>query len=79
MIKTFIDKLLGKRAGSKNPFGKRQEVPESVHHIDPALVGSRNEVALLVQEGAAARPEDHALLRGWRAELLGGEPASLPA
>ena len=51
----------------------------SARKIDPALVGSRNEVALLVQEGAAARPEDHALLRGWRAELLGGEPASLPA
>ena len=36
----------------------------SARKIDPALVGSRNEVALLVQEGAAARPEDHALLRG---------------
>ncbi|OJU88404.1 MAG: poly(A) polymerase [Burkholderiales bacterium 66-5] len=41
MIKTFIDKLLGKRTGSKNPFGRREEVPESVHHIDPALVDKR--------------------------------------
>ena len=40
--------------------------------IDPALVCSRNDLAmLLLQEGAAARPEDHALLRGWRAELMG--------
>ena len=39
--------------------------------IDPALVGSRTDVAKLVQAGARARPEDHALLRGWRAELLG--------
>ena len=39
--------------------------------IDPALVCSRNELARLLQEGASARPQDHALLRGWRAELLG--------
>ncbi|QXL85164.1 polynucleotide adenylyltransferase PcnB [Comamonas sp. NLF-1-9] len=41
MIKTFIDKLLGKRAGAKHRFGKREEVPASVHHIDPALVDRR--------------------------------------
>ena len=39
--------------------------------VDPALVCSRNDLALLLQENAAARPEDHALLRGWRAELAG--------
>ena len=39
--------------------------------IDPALVCSRNDLAMLFQEGAASRPADHALLRGWRAELAG--------
>ena len=39
--------------------------------IDPALVCSRNDLARLLWEGAAARPADHALLRGWRAELAG--------
>ena len=43
----------------------------TVRKIDPALVCSRNDLAMLLQEGAAARPEDHALLRGWRAELAG--------
>ena len=42
MIKTFIDKLLGKSAGSargaKSRFGKREEVAASVHGIDPSLV-----------------------------------------
>ncbi|AVO50301.1 polynucleotide adenylyltransferase PcnB [Melaminivora suipulveris] len=49
MIKTFIDKLLGKKDGaprsraaaSKNRFGKREEVPASVHGIDPQLVDRR--------------------------------------
>lgn len=39
--------------------------------LAPALVCSRNDLARLLQEGPAARPEHHALLRGWRAELLG--------
>jgi ribonuclease D len=39
--------------------------------IDPALVCSRNELTMLLQEGAEARPEDHPLLRGWRAEFMG--------
>ena len=39
--------------------------------IDPALVCSRNDLAMLFQEGAASQPADHALLRGWRAELAG--------
>ncbi|WP_353235871.1 polynucleotide adenylyltransferase PcnB [Diaphorobacter ruginosibacter] len=46
MIKTFIDKLLGKKSGSsagrsKNRFGKRVDVPVSVHGIDPELVDKR--------------------------------------
>ena len=44
MIKTFIDKLLGKSpsaAGKKPQFGKRVEVPVSVHGIDPKLVDER--------------------------------------
>ena len=41
MIKTFIDKLLGKRPGPRSRFGKREEVPASVHGIDPALVDKR--------------------------------------
>ncbi|MGC4397907.1 polynucleotide adenylyltransferase PcnB [Hydrogenophaga sp. T2] len=43
MIKKFIDKLLGKsrgpRAGAR--FGKREDVPASVHGIDPKLVDPR--------------------------------------
>ncbi len=37
MIRTFIDKLLGKahRPQPRNPFGKREELPASVHGIDP--------------------------------------------
>ncbi|QNN58443.1 polynucleotide adenylyltransferase PcnB [Diaphorobacter ruginosibacter] len=45
MIKTFIDKLLGKSSGggtrTKNRFGKRVDVPVSVHGIDPELVDKR--------------------------------------
>ena len=45
MIKTFIDKLLGKApaaARSRKPrFGKRAEVPVQVHGIDPNLVDRR--------------------------------------
>ncbi|MDD2546910.1 MAG: polynucleotide adenylyltransferase PcnB [Burkholderiaceae bacterium] len=45
MIKKFIDKLLGKStpgtSGGKPHFGKREEVPASVHGINPALVDRR--------------------------------------
>ncbi|QIL72194.1 polynucleotide adenylyltransferase PcnB [Diaphorobacter sp. HDW4B] len=46
MIKTFIDKLLGKKTGTaaakgKSRFGKRVDVPVSVHGIDPELVDKR--------------------------------------
>lgn len=59
MIKKFIDKLLGKSpAGtSKKPqFGKRVEIPVSVHGIDPNLVDERaiNVVRTLKQAGFEA-------------------------
>ncbi len=41
MIKKLITKLLGKPAGGKTDFGKRTEVPASVHGIDPKLVDER--------------------------------------
>jgi poly(A) polymerase len=42
MIKKFITKLLGKPAGGNKPsFGRRTEVPASVHRIDPNLVDER--------------------------------------
>ena len=45
MIKTIIDKLLGKPSASarahKLRFGKREEVPASVHGINPELVDRR--------------------------------------
>ena len=59
MIKTFIDKLLGKApaaAGNKPKFGKRVEIPVSVHGIDPSLVDERaiNVVRTLQQAGFEA-------------------------
>ena len=51
----------------------------AARHIDPALVCSRNELARLLQAGPAARPEDHPLLRGWRAELMGDAWTARPA
>ena len=45
MIKTFIDKLLGKStpgtSRGKPHFGKREEVPAAVHGINPDLVDRR--------------------------------------
>ncbi len=41
MIKKLITKLLGKPSGDKPSFGKRTEVPASVHGIDPKLVDER--------------------------------------
>jgi len=60
MIKQFIDKLLGKSGGAatrgKTRFGKRQEVPASVHGINPALVDERakNVVTTLQDAGFEA-------------------------
>jgi ribonuclease D len=44
--------------------------------IDPQLVCGRDAVAALLEADAAAGPDDHALLRGWRAELLGARTAA---
>jgi len=41
MIKKLITKLLGKPASEKTYFGKRTEVPASVHGINPKLVDER--------------------------------------
>jgi poly(A) polymerase len=43
MIKKFFDKLLGKSRGTRaaSRFGKREDVPASVHGIDPKLVDQR--------------------------------------
>jgi poly(A) polymerase len=61
MIKTFIDKLLGKSAanagqGKKPKFGKREEVGHEVHGINPQLVDERalNVVRTLKQGGYEA-------------------------
>ncbi|MBU1360383.1 MAG: polynucleotide adenylyltransferase PcnB [Gammaproteobacteria bacterium] len=65
MIKKFIDKLLGKSAdsshGGKARFGKRQEVPASVHGIDPALVDERARNVVSTLQGA-----------GYEAYIVGG-------
>lgn len=44
-------------------------------HIDPRLVASKGDLLQLLSDGAAAKPENHRLLRGWRAELLGNTVA----
>ncbi|MBC7681251.1 MAG: polynucleotide adenylyltransferase PcnB, partial [Ferruginibacter sp.] len=58
MIKTFIDKILGKKpAAAKKPkFGKRVEIPASEHGINPNLVDERalNVVSTLQQAGFEA-------------------------
>lgn len=46
--------------------------------IDQALVATRAEVKALLTAGAAARPEDHRLLRGWRLKFVGRDLAGLP-
>jgi poly(A) polymerase len=57
MIKQFIDKLMGKAPKSNKPhFGRRTEVPASVHGIDPHLVDERavNVTSTLQQAGFEA-------------------------
>jgi poly(A) polymerase len=57
MIKQFIDKLMGKvPKGAKPHFGRRTEVPASVHGIDPNLVDERavNVTRTLQQAGFEA-------------------------
>ncbi len=43
--------------------------------VDARLVSSKNDVVMLLHEGKQALPQNHRLLRGWRADLLSG---SLP-
>ncbi len=57
MIKRFINKLMGKAPQSSKPhFGRRTEVPASVHGIDPSLVDERaiNVTRTLQQAGFEA-------------------------
>jgi ribonuclease D len=42
----------------------------AARQIDARLVGTKNDIMMLLHEGKNARPENHRLLRGWRAELL---------
>lgn len=39
--------------------------------VDPALIGNRSEITALVLEAADGKPEDHRMLRGWRAGFCG--------
>ena len=62
MIKKFIEKLLGKAgAGTKSRFGKRVDVPASVHGIDPAMVDERAANVVRTLQGA-----------GFEAYIVGG-------
>ncbi|MEY4267745.1 MAG: hypothetical protein RIS90_2280, partial [Pseudomonadota bacterium] len=65
MIKKFIDKLLGKVAGTpktkKLPFGKREEVGADRHGIDPTLVDERARNVVSTLQGA-----------GFEAYIVGG-------
>ena len=61
MIKKFITKLLGKTAPDKPDFGKRREVPRSVHGIDPELVDERAIQVVRTLQGA-----------GFQAYIVGG-------
>ncbi len=56
MIKKFIDQLLGKGRAPKSKFGKREEVPASVHGIDRNLLDERaiDVVSTLQQAGFEA-------------------------
>lgn len=45
--------------------------------VDPRLVFSKNDVLMLLHEGPQALPQNHRLLRGWRAELLGNSLAAI--
>ncbi|GKS85073.1 polynucleotide adenylyltransferase PcnB [Acidovorax sp. SUPP1855] len=76
MIKKFIDKLLGKGAPGagrgKNRFGKREEVPASVHGINPELVDRR--AADVVRTLKAAGYEAYIVGGAVRDLLLGLRP-----
>ncbi len=61
MIKKLITKLLGKPSPGKPDFGKRTEVPASVHGIDPKLVDERAINVVRTLQGA-----------GFEAYIVGG-------
>ena len=61
MIKKLITKLLGKTGNDKPNFGKRTEVPASVHGIDPKLVDERAINVVRTLQGA-----------GFEAYIVGG-------
>jgi poly(A) polymerase len=65
MIKTLINKLLGKAAsrGKAAKFGKRQDVPANVHGIDPRLVDPRAVEVVRTLKRA-----------GYEAYIVGGAP-----
>ena len=62
MNRLLIDKLMSDDSSQRKAAARG---------VDPALVCSRNDLARLLQAGQEARPEEHALLHGWRAALAG--------
>jgi poly(A) polymerase len=77
MIKTLINKLLGKAGSSaavsrKSPYGKRQDVGPEVHGIDPSLVDQR--AADVVRTLKAAGYEAYIVGGAVRDLLLGLRP-----
>lgn len=47
--------------------------------VDARVVGAKNDILTLLHAGPRATPDQHRLLRGWRAELLGDTLKTLPA
>ncbi len=75
MIKTFINKLLGKPAAAKAPknkFGKRRDIAAEEHGIDPALVDER--ALTVVRDLKAAGYEAYVVGGAVRDLLLGLRP-----
>ena len=77
MIKKFLDKLLGKPAGEPKapkgtPLGKRLEIPQSEHQINPALLDDR--AVKVVQTLADAGHEAYIVGGAVRDLLLGLRP-----
>ncbi len=51
--------------------GEAIRLAAEAFRIDPRVVSTKSDILLLLAEGATARPENHRLLSGWRARLLG--------
>ena len=62
------ERTLGKERIAAFLQGIRKTAEEK--RVDARLVGTKNDVVMLLNDGAAAAPSNHRLLRGWRAELL---------